>query len=179
MFLIYLEYLKKSFPSSAAKWHHSAKHCPNLVPNQDDWDLFPYLENTVPVRIKYPGEPAQWDSLVHLWNDWNGQYFHADYPRLMVRFEDLLFNVKEMIGIVCKCAGAVPREEGKFAYIVDDAKFGPGHPGSHSNLISAMIKYGSEKKRYDGMTKEDLRFAYDTLDSEMMMAFQYSMPPPP
>ena len=43
-----------------------------------------------------------------------------------VRFEDLQFNVKEMIDQVCRCAGAVPREEGKFTYIVDSGKWGPG-----------------------------------------------------
>ena len=43
-----------------------------------------------------------------------------------VRFEDLQFNVKGMIDQVCRCAGAVPREEGKFTYIVDSGKWGPG-----------------------------------------------------
>ena len=114
--------------TQAAKWHHTSRHCPNLVPNEEDLDLFPYLEDLVPVQIKYPEKAEHWDSLAHLWSDWYGQYFHADFPRLIVRFEDLLFNTKEMIQTVCACVGGVPREEGKFAYVVDSGKFGKGHP---------------------------------------------------
>ncbi|CAB9523102.1 expressed unknown protein [Seminavis robusta] len=166
----------------ATKWHHTAKHCPNLVPNQDDLDLFPYLENTVPARIDYPERAEHWDSLVHLYNDWYGQYFRADYPRLMVRFEDLLFNVHEMVETVCTCVGGVPREK-QFAYVVDSGKFGPGHPekgaSQHTNLIGAMVKYGTDKLRFKGMTDEDLLFAHENLDPELMAAFQYEVPPPP
>ena len=168
-------------PKLAAKWHHSSKHCPNLVPNQDDLDLFPYLEDTIPVSIKYPERPENWDSLAHVWSDWYGQYFRADYPVLMIRFEDLLFNVKEMVDQVCECVGGVRRSE-QFAYIVDSGKYGDGHPEhgvQHTNLISAMVKYGTDKKRFTGMTDEDLTFAYETLDAELMAAFQYEVPPPP
>jgi hypothetical protein len=167
---------------AATKWHHSSKHCPNLVPNEDDLDLFPYLEDHVPVMIKYPGEAEHWESLVHLYNSWYRQYFDADYPRLLVRFEDLLFNVKELVHIVCECVGGVPRQE-EFAYVVDSGKFGPGHPeqkgGQHTNLIGAMVKYGTDKLRFAGMTEDDLRYAYENLDLEMMMTFQYEIPPPP
>jgi hypothetical protein len=136
------------------------------------------------------------------------EYLDADFPRLIVRFEDLQFHPKEMIDIVCQCAGAVARDEGKFEYIVDSAKWGPGkqelhissssaiarshcltphqfapcfsfstgHKGKQTNLISAIIKYGTDKKRFVGMTKEDLEYANDGLDSELMQLFQYEMP---
>lgn len=145
-------------------------------------DLFPYLENTVPVQIKYPEQAEHWESLAHVWTDWYGQYFHADYPRLIVRFEDLLFHGKEMINTVCSCVGGVPREEGQFAYVVDSGKFGKGHPNSgaqHTNMIGAMAKYGTDKKRFTGMTDDDLTLASEALDLEMMMTFQYEIPPPP
>lgn len=169
----------------ATKWHHTKKHCPNLVPNEDDRDLFPFLENEIPVRINYPEPAEHWDNLADLWSDWYGQYFHADYPRLIVRFEDLLFNVKEMVNTVCECVGGEPRQEGgNFAYVVDSGKFGKGHPEGkggqtkHTNMISAMAKYGTDKYRYVGMTDEDLTRAYESLDAEMMMTFKYAIPPP-
>jgi hypothetical protein len=90
--------------------------------------------------------------------------------------------VKEMVQTVCECVGGVPRQEGGFAYVVDSGKFGKGHPNQgakHNNMISAMAKYGTEKYRYTGMTDEDLTKAYESLDAEMMMVFQYAMPPPP
>lgn len=168
----------------ATKWHHTSKHCPNLIANENDRDLFPFLEDEIPVRINYPGQAEHWDNLAHLWSDWYGQYYHADYPRLIVRFEDLLFNVKEMVQTVCKCVGGVPREEsGQFTYVVDSGKFGKGHPNAgaqHTNMIGAMAKYGRDGPwRFKGMTDEDLTKAYESLDAEMMMAFQYTMPPPP
>ena len=47
-----------------------------------------------------------------------------------MRFEDLQFHAKEMINLVCECAGAVPRDpNGEFTYIVDSGKWGPGHRG--------------------------------------------------
>lgn len=71
----------------AAHWPHAGadataaaaadQHCPNLVTTNG---------SSIPVSIKYPGEKAEWDSLVHLWSDWYNQYLNADYPRLMVRY---------------------------------------------------------------------------------------------
>jgi hypothetical protein len=54
--------------------------------------------------------------------------------------------------------------------------FSTGHKGKQTNLISAMIKYGTDKKRFVGMTKEDLEFANNGLDLELMQLFQYEMP---
>lgn len=39
-----------------------------------------------------------------------------------------------------------------------------------------MIKYGTDKNRFDGMTKEDIEFASHALDPELMELFQYEMP---
>lgn len=31
-----------------------------------------------------------WDSLAHVWSEFNGEYFRADFPRLVIRFEGAL-----------------------------------------------------------------------------------------
>ena len=51
-----------------------------------------------------------------------------------------------------------------------------GHQGKQTNLISAMIKYGTDKNRFSGMTKEDLELAATVLDPELMKLFQYEIP---
>ena len=158
-----------------AKWHHTKNHCPNLVPNAADMEIFPFQTKTVPVEVKY-NPPASFDSLAHLWSEWYRQYYDADYPRLIVRFEDLQFHPKKMIDLVCQCAGAVPREKGKFTYIVDSGKWGAGHSGNQTNLISAIIKYGTDKKRFSGMTREDMELASEALDARLMQLFQYEIP---
>jgi hypothetical protein len=92
---------------------------------------FPHQSDNIPVDVTNipvgDDPPVQFKSLVHFWSEWYRQYLDADFPRLIVRFEDLLFHPKEMIDIVCQCAGAVSKDEGKFEYIEDkNAKWGPG-----------------------------------------------------
>jgi hypothetical protein len=97
-----------------------------LVPNQDDLAIEPIDTPTIPVNVKYD-PPAKYDSIAHYWTAWYQEYLSADYPRLIVRFEDLQFHAKEMVDIVCQCAGAVARsEEQDFTYIVDNGKWGAG-----------------------------------------------------
>ena len=117
--------------------------------------------------------PITWPSMAHLWSDWYNRYKSADYPRLIVRFEDLLFHAKELVQAVCECGGAVPiHPQATFTYVVGESKYGSIHKGS-SNLVTAMIKYGTDRRRLTHMTKEDLKLAHEALDSELMEFFQY------
>ena len=103
------------------------------------------MVKTVPVNVKY-NPWIEFDSLIHFWAQWYKEYLEADYPRLLVRFEDLQFHAKEVIDIVCQCAGAVPRNEDTvFRYVVDSAKWGPAHSDRTSNMVTTMIKYGTDK----------------------------------
>jgi hypothetical protein len=141
------------------KWEHTRDHCPNLTDST--------------VTIHYPGQPAQWDSLVHLWSDWYNQYYHADYPRLMVRFEDFIFRPKEVLNEICSCAGASPVSD-TFSYVVDSGKWGSAHHSS--NMITAMIKYGSPENRLRSFTPQDLEYAAKHLDKKLLRLFQYHLP---
>jgi hypothetical protein len=164
----------------AASWKHAKEHCPNLVPSALDRALLPNLAanaTSIPVSIGYPGNASQWDSLAHVWSDWYNQYTQAEYPRLMIRFEDILFHVREVITLVCECAGAVPKQD-TFSYVVDSGKWGSAHKGS-SNMISAMIKYGTDKKRFASFTDDDLRYAAKHVDPELLRRFHYEVPDVP
>eukprot|EP00545_Synedropsis_sp_CCMP1620_P005253 CAMPEP_0119029820 /NCGR_PEP_ID=MMETSP1176-20130426/40714_1 /TAXON_ID=265551 /ORGANISM="Synedropsis recta cf, Strain CCMP1620" /LENGTH=451 /DNA_ID=CAMNT_0006986175 /DNA_START=9 /DNA_END=1360 /DNA_ORIENTATION=- len=122
-----------------AKWNRTARNCPNL-----------YEGNKV--TAKFGAGPSAHDSLAHMWNDWNGVYYNATFPRLMVRFEDTIFFPKETSRQVCTCVGGklmTPKEkDGLFHYVIDSAKTGPGHgPGQKRNgLIDAWIKYGKARQ---------------------------------
>lgn len=133
----------------------------------------------VPVRVKYD-PPIVYDSLAHYWSKWVREYYEADFPRLIVRFEDLQFHPKEMLEMIRTCVGAVPKKkhDGKFQYVTQSGKTEErGHKPSQTNLISAMIKYGTDKKRFLSLTKADLEFAKEAVDSELMQLLQYEMPP--
>ena len=45
---------------------------------------------TVPMRIDYKSTSVHHHSMAHFWNEWYAEYFYADFPRLVVRFEDLV-----------------------------------------------------------------------------------------
>ena len=78
----------------------------------------------VRVRVRAPSPisatkgPVAWqptvrydyDSLAHLWSEWNRAYadLAADVPRLVVRYEDLLFDTERTMATICACAGAEP-----------------------------------------------------------------------
>jgi hypothetical protein len=164
-----------------AKWHHDKNHCPNLVPNQVDRDkgwVNNNSTNTVPVTVAYLEFTRHHQSLVDFWNSWYQEYKDATFPRLLVRFEDLVFHPKEVTKTVCECAGGEMNKQQPFKYIVDSAKRGDSHGKAteRTSYVDALVKYGTEKGRYQGMTDEDLRFAQENLDPALMKMFGYPYP---
>ena len=159
------------------RWHHNSRHCPNLQPTPEDIQEFAFTTPTVPVRIKYSDKDVyKWDSLAHLWSDWNRQYYDTpSYPRIMVRFEDLLFHPRTVTETLCACAGGELRSTTKFRYYVDSAKFGPGHGEVKTSLLTALIRYGHGHRRGRNMTQQDFLVARQYLDHELMETFHYNV----
>lgn len=95
--------------SYSTNWLHSPHHCPNLVVTDEDTELKKDIGEgyPVPVNVHYSDENiTRHESLVGLWNDYySGWYTDASYPRVIVRFEDLLFHAEEVITKVCHCGG--------------------------------------------------------------------------
>ena len=118
------------------------------------------------------------DSLAHLWNDWYGYWFDADYPRLIVRLEDLVFHAQETTTTICTCVGGEIRKDRPFTYIIDSAKAdSPGHDAS-VGFIQAWIKYSKEFPPNGGFTKSDYEAAKEALNLDYMGQFHYKHPPP-
>jgi hypothetical protein len=170
-----------------AHWDSSPDHCPGLIATPEDKRRHKRLSltnsTTIPVSVAYsPAENfyGHHDSLIHLWNEWYQLYFNATFPRVMVRFEDLLFYGKEVTETLCACGGGVPREDRKFphfVHIMESAKLGTAaHGKQKTNLVGAMIKYGNHDHRLDGMNSDDLDFAAKVLDPDMMSTFHYTNP---
>lgn len=119
--------------SYEARWRHVKEHCPNLVPNKYDRKR-KLGEGTMGVQVKfatrhYGDEPLpdphnktfiRYDSLVHLWNTWYNQWYNASFPRLIVRFEDLMLHAEETVSKVCECGGGTMQET--FRYVEQSAK---------------------------------------------------------
>lgn len=159
----------------AAKWPHYSQ-CPNLRVN-NSWNK---------VTVKYGAASVQYQSLVHLWNEWYRSYLDTSlngvgdrpkYPWLMVRNEDLTFFTKETITAICECAGGVVNKQ--FAFIANSAKAdSPGHDTS-TGILEAWIKYGRPMQPGAGFAIEDYDTSKTALDHSIMDLFQYKDPPPP
>lgn len=154
-------------------WAHEDSeyaHCPNLIPSDHDRAQFPWLQNkeSVPVRVKYPDFVTHHETLVGFWNDWYSAYANADFPRLIVRMEDLVFHAKAVTSQVCHCAGGDMKE--KFTYIVESAK---DSGKDRTSFVDAVIRYGKDMGRLTGMSKEDLHYARTSLDPKLMELFGY------
>lgn len=162
--------------SYAAKWQHRSDHCPNLVPNDFDRNKLNVETETVPVSVRYNDtHSTHHDSLAHLWNDWYNGYRMADFPRLIIRFEDLMYHPEEVVSTVCTCGGGVMRD-GNFTYMLDSAKGSTGAHHGAAGLAAAMIRYGDAEIRVKGFTEDDLSYAREKLDPVLMEKFAYSYP---
>jgi len=166
-----------------AYWPSETGHCPNLIPDSRDTKEEPWLKykESVPIDVQYSEFNRQHESLVHFWNEWYSEYLQAPFPRVIVRFEDLIFHAKSVITTVCQCAGGTMQP--KFSYITNSAKKGtPGAHGSRqdrTSFVDAIIRYGKDTSRLDGFTTDDIEFARSHLNLHLMDLFAYQFDDPP
>ena len=152
-----------------ARWRHTKLNCPNL-----------YRGNTV--RAHFGAGDTHHATIAHMWNDWNGAYYNATYPRLLVRFEDVILFPKQLTRKICACVGGQlypPKErDGIFHYVIDSAKVGPGHgPGRHRNgLVDSFSKYG-QPRDFSLLSEKDLDFMNKTFDQKLMNSLHWEGPP--
>ena len=112
------------------QWNRSDEVCPNLV--QDASGSGEGVDDVddeamgVPVEIHWPPRANRtWPSLAHVWSSWYREYLDADFPRLMVRFEDLLLRPSDVLHEIGHCVGASwrhPAREGQIQYVTDTVK---------------------------------------------------------
>jgi hypothetical protein len=109
-----------------------------------------------------------YDSLADMWTMWNRQYFDADFPRLIIRFEDTLYHLEEVFAAIRDCAG-LPTSSIPFTYELSAAK----KHGKPSGFVESMKKYASVKGRHTGLTVEDREYVQSALDPTIMKVFGY------
>ncbi|KAL7533213.1 hypothetical protein ACHAWF_004384 [Thalassiosira exigua] len=173
--------------SYEARWRHTSDHCPNLVPNEYDRGRRPG-EGTMGVRAKWAtkhigDEPipdkknrtfVNYDSLVDLWNIWYKDWHSASFPRLMVRFEDLMFHAEETVTQVCECGGGTMKPV--FKYVEESAKGESGPHAGSAGFLASLVTYGNRTLRMEGILTDnrDALYARQNLDKELMELFGYA-----
>ncbi len=164
--------------SYAANWKHFDGHCPNLVPTTSEEK--DYLEkngkSTFNVNVRYrETNITHHDSLADLYNTYYGDWIDADFPRLIVRFEDLLFHAEIVVQKICECGGGKLFSDKPFKYSVNSAKTGEAHKGANG-LVKSMTKYSDKSKRLKSFTSDDLSYTVNTIRSDIMNMFGYAIP---
>ncbi|KAL7543373.1 hypothetical protein ACHAXR_012720 [Thalassiosira sp. AJA248-18] len=173
--------------SYEARWRHTLDHCPNLVPNKYDKRRTPG-KGTMAVRVKFAtqhigNEPIpdrtnktfiEYTSLVDLYNRWYNDWHNASFPRLMVRFEDLIFHAEETVSQVCACGGGTMKPV--FKYVEDSAKGQGGPHAGSAGFLASLVTYGNRTLRMEGILtdRRDVEYARQNLDKELMDTFGYT-----
>lgn len=114
------------------------------------------------------------DSLADLWSQWYRQYLEADFPRLIIRFEDTIYHLEAVVSAIRDCVGLAPVNR-PFHYQISSAK---SH-GDSGDFVESLKKYATEIGRYRGLTHEDRKYARRHLDAELMNLFGYKQAPVP
>jgi len=157
-----------------ASWGKSREHCPGLIRSTPDELKQGSRGDHLRVRMRYiPSNITYYNTLVELWNTWYNDWVYADFPRLIVRYEDVLFNPKYLTKTICHCAGGVMKQDKEFKHVVGAAKTMPIHRGSNG-LEQALLRYGNSTVRKEQYVKEDIDYALQHLDPNLMKFFHYN-----
>ena len=168
----------------AARWVDFKDHCPNLVPTNNEEKEKIHGEESVTIDVRYPYGVTHHTSMVDLWNTYYGDWINSDFPKVIVRFEDLLVHAEAVVEKICDCVGGTMEPNnggfvipGPFKYEQESAKTkgGKAHAGSNG-LVSSLVKYGTMSNRIKSFKPEDLEYARKELNKDIMAMFKYTDP---
>ena len=104
----------------------------------------------------------------------------SQFPRLVIRYEDMIFHASQVIDTIMNCIGIQPYErkgynettkKWDFIYQTNKAK---SH-GNSVDLLQAMVKYGSLRgRKHTNFRNIDLLYLQQTLHPKLMETFHYS-----
>ncbi|GKZ00372.1 hypothetical protein MPSEU_000990200 [Mayamaea pseudoterrestris] len=154
------------------RWAKDARHCPNLVAypdNRSEFMLKPSVHVWLDLKEPTLRTSVEYESLVHMWSNWNQQYVEADFPRLVVRYEDTLYHSEQVFRAIAECAG-IPLKHDTFRPFALRAS---SKKNTSNDLVSALAKNGVNHDRFSRMTTNDIAFAKEHLDPELLLLFHY------
>merc|ERR1719414_2513758 len=115
-------------------------------------------------------------SLMYLWSRWTLEYMEADFPRLIVRYEDLLFTPEVVVQQVCSCLGGTAPSGDGFKILESVSKWGGGHRSD--NRSETMQRYSTKGiAARQQLSEADLNFIRRTVDESVVDFFHYSGTP--
>ncbi|GKY93398.1 hypothetical protein MPSEU_000307400 [Mayamaea pseudoterrestris] len=152
-----------------AMWEKEPNNrCPNFIRYAHNMTTWPVQCNTHQTSYKIKDN---YTSLADMWNDWHLQYLDADYPRLMIRFEDALYRLEEVVNSIRECIGM--NDTHTFKYMISRSKV----HGNPTDFISSLMKQVGTYGRHRGLNAIDRKYAHETLSPRLMETFGYEQCP--
>ena len=170
------EWFNKTKPFLLQYFHNDPWKVDDVIDKAANFTL---QSKVIPLRVKFKGQQIYLDSLAHFWKSWYQEYFDTidgrenDYPRLMIRLEDLVFYPQLVLKTICDCVGGTLRE--KLVLAGETSKKGDNnvHGSNKTDLRTAMIAH-IYTNRTKGMTLDDVRYASSVLkDSQVLQTLGY------
>lgn len=128
---------------------------------------------TIPVKLVYKNVTTQYESLAHMWKEWYQEYFDAEYPRLMIRLEDLVFHPYELLSSVCKCVDGEMVDREDFSLVGESSK---NHGDIQGTGLRSAFSLHLYSNRTAGMSNEDIAYAENTLKDSLTSTLGYENP---
>ena len=91
----------------------------------------------------------------------------ADFPRLVLRYEDLLWRPRETVGAVCDCVGGRPAPAHLFDVVED---VGGGRRRSRRRNLR---RYANVSLRYEHLGRADLALLEGLPDQRLVRRLKY------
>ena len=151
-------------------WDRRATRCPSLLRKRKDGKQ---ELNPVTINWEQTNLTNHYTSLIQVWNEWNQQYLQADFPRLMIRYEDQLRHGPRVLQLIANCAGLDendPEYKNVGSTFTYQAPMAKTH-GQSTDLLAALQKLTGPRRSL--LLHEDLDYATSSLDQELMSLFHY------
>ena len=142
------------------------KRCPNLVVVEENDNHSPADNLTTTYQVNLFN--LKFDSLVDYWSAYYLQYYNATFPRLIVRYEDMLWNPRAILEAIATCMGT-SLEDKNYHYVSEEAK---SH-GSGNGLVQAIRNSANLDLRKQSLTNQDMAYSRTHLDPVLMQTFRY------
>ena len=104
-----------------------------------------------------------------------------EFPRLMVRMEDIIFRAEEVLPTICNCFGGTMFNPNRIRYHSSIANHNPGvdiGSGRGSGLLRAILNYGNKTLRRESYQTVQFEAAKEVLDPSLMKLFGYTYEEP-
>ena len=149
---------------------------PFTLDDKEDVDEEQVLEEvgkfkTNKASIQFAKDRTNYKNMLDVWNTWYTEYINAPFPKIVIRFEDLLFRQEEIVTSVCSCAGGKMLKE--FLKFDSSAKGEKGAHGGGHGRKEALARYGSEEVRNKDFSELDLAYFDRFADKTLMELFHY------